>query len=127
MSAAYVKPKGKESSFWRVSTPNKRVTESGWGLDLGAPLSVATMAGDDVENGEIKPNQKVVLNFGTLSDTKYQTHVRVNADLGNYATIISYPNFLEPGEMTDIQVILRADKALDLKTFDWLVRIYAVD
>lgn len=127
MGAAFIKPKGRDSSFWKVDTQNRQVTQSGWGLDLGMPLSVSSMNGDVILGGDIKPNQKVQLNFGWVKDTKYHTVVRVNPEICKVATIAGYPNILEPGETLPVDLYLRADKAFNINDFTWLIRLYPID
>lgn len=125
--AAFIKPKGKDSSFWKVSSPNREVTQSGWGMDLGAPMTVKTMSDELIEDGAVKPNQKVVLHFGEVYDTKYHTAVRVNPAIARVATIVGYPSLLEPGDRAPIDIYLKADKAFSVSDYSWLVRLYPID
>jgi hypothetical protein len=126
--AAFVKPKGTNTSYWSISTPNGSTTGSGWGYDLGSPISVTTLSGgEEIEGGKLSNNQKVVLNFGVLEKSKYHVIVRVNHELGRYGTILAYPTMVEPGERVTIDVLLKVDKPFSLTDIPWFVRLYMVD
>lgn len=126
--SAIVKPKSINVSYLDFSNPHRELTNKRWGWELTAPLHTYFLSSGEVveDPTQIKVNQKVVLDFGTLKSERYQVLLRANPKISQAATI-SFDNILEPGEESQIEMIVKADKTLDLTQFEWFLRVYLID
>jgi hypothetical protein len=124
--AAMVKPKGVKNSYIRLENQAAEVTPNTWGLQITKPLAVMKGNGELLEGTEVSTNQRVVLNLGMIENPKYQLLIKHNPLLAQYGQV-QMDSMREPGEHGILLLYFKADRALDLGTLDWLVRLYLVD
>lgn len=128
MSSAFVRPKTGNYYVLSTTKDNVRNSASGWCQEILKPDAVLNLnTREDIGETSLKAGQKVVLDFGTLSKNKYSVLIEVNPLLHSLA-IVSGPRIIEPlTESTDLHLIVRAEKQINLEEIPWFLKIFLVD
>jgi hypothetical protein len=93
-----------------------RLSEDKYSVELFNP------GGED----ELIHNKRYVIKLGTLNPYQRSCLISVNPALYEYANV-QCVSVVGPKSVADIDVFINTFKAVDLKVFEWLVRIYALD
>jgi hypothetical protein len=109
-----------------------RGTDSLMGRELSSKAPSIVLVGGEkdgqpAEGTALRANQKVWVQLGTASPSKYQVLIESNPTLAAEGTV-QHARILESGGGAQpVGFFFRADRAVDLATFDWLMRLYVLD
>lgn len=108
-------------------TPGVALSASKRAAELNAVGTLASgkEAGVPVPD-EVKPNQRITWDFGTLRPREYQVAVTVNPLLLELGTV-SCPSMLEPREEVNLKVTLHSAVGGSVAQLDWIVRLYLIN
>jgi hypothetical protein len=82
--------------------------------------------GEALEDTLLKSGQRAYLSLGTIAADKYHLLLIPNSELSRSA-YIGAPLMIEPYTEESFDVMLKVEKAIDLKQLQYLFRIYIVD
>lgn len=111
-----------------LPTVTIKYTRNYCGVQLGNP-SIEALNGKEVglENGILKANQHLRLNFGSIGPTKYDVFIAVNPELTKTCSI-SNPTILPIGTVLDeFGITLTTIKQTDISQLDWMITLYLLD
>lgn len=83
-------------------------------------------AGQEIEDGVVKANQRVYLPLGILAPTRYTAMIAVNPELLAMGDV-SVASMAEPKEDTPFVLRLKAYAECEPDKLPWLVRVYFLD
>lgn len=107
----------------------QRSTQSNLGLEYvgGKIIQVGGKeAGEELENGLIKANQKVLVDLGTVRPAKYHSIIVVHPEIIR-AGVVGVAGIAEPDEEALLGFTFRADHQIDLRALPYLLRLYLLD
>lgn len=115
--------------FKALEGVQKTHTTSQLGVQLSRPqirIIGGEKDGQFIEDGIIKPNQKVALQFGEVRPVKYNVQVSYNPALLE-SGLASAPFMLEPGDDGMLTLYYRADRSINVYELPWIIRLYIVE
>lgn len=124
--SAFFKPKGTKVSYFSTTNESSTISPSGWAIELKQPTNVTSVKGEPVDSLQIAANQRVVLHLGDIQNPRYHVLIKYNPELYSYGTV-QIENMREPGESGPLQLHFKADRAVDLESLSWIVRLYLAD
>lgn len=122
---AYISPKAANDCTWKV-------LHSKWGISwhLGPGSSFELLSGKEAgaRLEVLAPTQRGRLWLGIVVPKKMQVMCVVNPRFHELAAV-GGPTLAEPGEITELSLVVSAFKAVDLADWanDWIMRCYAVE
>jgi hypothetical protein len=124
--SAFFKPKGTKVSYFSLSNQEASLSPSGWALEIKQPESVSSAKGEPLDSLQISANQRVILDLGDVQNPRYHLLVKYNPELFLYGTV-QIESMREPGESGPLLLHFKADRAVDLGSLPWIVRLYLAD
>lgn len=133
MASAFVKLRGAQNRYLNLDGQSGleiHPTPSGWGVELRKPLSVTIVGGEkdglELDGTTVRAGQKVALAFGDVKAGAYHILVQPNHELGALASLMT-PTIVEPGDVAELTVYLKADRQVDLTSIGWFLRLFVID
>lgn len=109
---------------------DKRATDTSLGIELFGEPKIVVLGGEkdgqEIRDGIVKPNQKVVVTVGSMNPHKYQVIQQPHYDLVMNGEV-RHNQFMEPGDEVAIGFVFKADRQIDMNSLPWLVRLYMLD
>lgn len=90
------------------------------------PLVLKNKEGELLDDTLLKAGQRAYLHLGTIGADKYHLLLIPNSELARSA-YIGGPVMIEPYTEESFEVMLKVEKAIDLKQLHYLFRIYIMD